>query len=69
MPTWKASSRPGAVQARRQLPVLLSCFMSRMKLLCTPSNIWLSCGSCLRMSSEPMKMFSRYIQLRWTCAT
>ena len=41
--------------------------MVAMNVLCTPSNMMDSCGSCFRISSEPMKMFSRYIQFRCTC--
>ncbi len=66
-PTWKVSSRPGVVQAASALMVAASVPMLRMKVVCTASNSWLSAGSCRLMSSEPMKMFSRYIQLRCTC--
>ena len=65
----KASSMPGAVHARTILRCSVSCAMRSTNVWCTASNMTLSCGSCLRMSSEPTKMFSRYCQLRCTCCT
>ena len=43
-----------------------SCCIWAMKVVCTWSNSTDSLGNCLRMSSDPTKMFSRYIQLLCT---
>ena len=46
------------------LMTFASVFISSMYLAnesLTLSNMMLSCGSCLRISSDPTKMFSRYI--------
>ena len=44
-----------------------SMIMRWPKAACTSSNIAVSAGSCLRMSSEPRKIFSKYNQFFCTC--
>ena len=44
-------------------------FISLMNARLTLSNMSDSCGSCFRISSDPTKMFSRYIQAVCTLST
>ena len=62
-----ALSTPGVGSGCEPVHALItfcSVFISSMYLAkesLTLSNNMLSCGSCLRISSDPTKMFSRYI--------
>ena len=46
--------------------VFASVTMSSLNSVSISSNLCESAGSCFRMSSEPMKMDSRWDQVRWT---
>ena len=57
----KRPSMPGSPVACTTLPTSCISRIASVKLALTASNMALSAGSCFRMSSEPRKMFSRYI--------
>mmetsp|Transcript_24001 Transcript_24001/g.78099 ORF Transcript_24001/g.78099 Transcript_24001/m.78099 type:complete len:229 (-) Transcript_24001:825-1511(-) len=60
------SSRPSTLHASRMLVLFAVVTIIFFHVLSIRSNFFASSGSWCRMSSEPMKMLSRYIHLRCT---
>mmetsp|Transcript_21536 Transcript_21536/g.50675 ORF Transcript_21536/g.50675 Transcript_21536/m.50675 type:complete len:367 (+) Transcript_21536:8781-9881(+) len=63
------SCRPSMCVPRCTFPASTSWSITNFQLVLTASNMLVSAGNCRRMSSDPMKMFSRYIHDRCTCSS